>query len=249
MSRWKAASIHFLISLIVFLGLLALILLLWYPGILFNVGGGWAGLRIVIAVDLILGPLLTLVVFKTGKPGLKFDLSCIGVFQVACMIAGMAIVYGERPLAVVLAYDTFYSVNTDELLEYERDPAILESIPGSYPKLVYVELPASTIAADTAYLRSQFIGDPLYVQTENYRAFPEQAEDVRAVFRREENARRAASEAILEQVEEGCLFSRFVSSVASGFVCFDVESRRLNEFFETEVAPSVVVDTEAEEQS
>lgn len=248
MSRWKAGSIHFAISLVVFLGLLAVIFLLWFPGILFNVGGGWAGLRIVFAVDLILGPLLTLIVFKSGKPGLKFDLSCIAIFQVACMMGGMIIVYGERPLALVMAYDTFYSVDADELLEYERDPALLDSFPGAYPKLVYIELPESDIAADTAYMRAQFIGDPLYIQTENYRAFPDQPAAMRSIFRRQESAKLAASEEILSQVDESCIFSRFVSAVASGFVCFDVESRRLYEFYETDVAPPAVINTTAEDE-
>ena len=56
MSRWKAGAIHFLISLAIFLGLLAVILLLWYPGILFSIDSGWAGLQLVIGVDLIAGP-------------------------------------------------------------------------------------------------------------------------------------------------------------------------------------------------
>ena len=84
MSRWRAFAIHFGISMLVFLLLLAIILVFWFPGILFNIDGGWTGLRIIIGVDLVLGPLLTLVVFKAGKPGLKFDLACIGLFQAAC---------------------------------------------------------------------------------------------------------------------------------------------------------------------
>ena len=80
MSRWKAGGLHFLISLAIFLGLLAVIVLQWYPGILFNIDSGWAGLQLVIGVDLIAGPLLTLVVFKTGTQGLSFDLSCIAFF-------------------------------------------------------------------------------------------------------------------------------------------------------------------------
>ncbi len=241
MSRWKASAVHFSISLVVFLGLLSIILFLWYPGILFSVGGGWAGLRIVFAVDLILGPLLTLVVFKAGKPGLKFDLSCIVVFQVVCMTAGMWVVYGERPIALVLAYDTFYSIGSDELLQFDRDPEYLAGFPGAYPKLIYIELPESEIAADVANLRGQYIGDPLYIQTENYRAFPEDINAARGVFRRQASARQSASQDVLDQLDENCIFSKFVSAVASGFVCFDAEGRRLSEFYETNVAPGVAV--------
>jgi len=242
MSRWKAGAIHLLISLAVFFGLLSVILFLWYPGILFNVDRGWTGLQLLIGVDLIAGPLLTLVVFKAGKPGLNFDLSCIAVFQAACMTAGMWVVYSERPLALVLAYDTFYSVGAEEFLQHERDPQVLDSFPGAYPKLVYIELPESEIAAEIASIRAQFIGDPLYIQTENYRAMPNPDYELRSIFRVEESTRRGASEDVLNQLDESCLFSKFISPVISGFVCFDTDSRTLTKFYESGNGAAAVVE-------
>ena len=240
MSRWKAGVLHFAISLIIFLGLLAVILFLWYPGILFTIDGGFQGLRLVIGVDLIAGPLLTLIVFKSGKPGLKFDLGCIAFFQAACLAAGMWIVYSERPLALVLAYDTIYSVDAKEFQQYERDPQLLEEFSGSYPKPVYVELPESNIAAEIAMIRSQFIGDPLYIQTEKYRAMPAEFDELRGIFRGQEAARREISEAVLSQVDESCLLSKFISAAGSGYVCFDIQSRSISKFFESENAPTEV---------
>lgn len=237
MSRWKAGAIHFSISLGIFLGLLAVILLLWYPGILFNIDRGWAGLQLVIGVDLIAGPLLTLVVFKSGKKGLNFDLSCIAFFQAACMAAGIWIIYSERPIALVLAYDTFYSIDTEEFLQYERDPQLLDDFPGPYPKLIYIELPKSEFAAEIASLRAQFLGDPLYIQSENYRAMPDSVDELRAVFRAVQSARQNAPEDVLNQLDESCLFSKFVSPVARGFVCFEVDSRTLSKFYEDGSAP------------
>mgnify|MGYP003671000307 CR=1 FL=1 len=241
MSRWKASAIHFSMSLAIFLGLLAVILFIWYPGILFTIDGGWEGLRIIIGVDLIAGPLLTLIIFKSGKPGLKFDLSCIAIFQAACMSAGMWVVYSDRPLALVLAYDTFYSVDAKEFLQYERDPQLLEDFPGSYPKLIYIELPESDIAAEIAAIRAQFIGDPIYIETENYRVMPADIDELRGVFRGEQSARRGATETVLNQLDESCVLSKFVSSVASGLVCFDTQNRSLSSFYETVGAPAVVV--------
>ena len=242
MSRWKAGAIHFSISLVIFLGLLAVILFLWYPGILFNIDRGWAGLQLVIGVDLIAGPLLTLVVFKTGKKGLTFDLSCIAFFQAACMFAGMWVIYSERPLALVLAYDTFYSVDAEEFLQHERDPQTLEDFPGPYPKLIYIELPESEIAAQIASMRAQFIGDPLYIQTEKYRAMPDSVDELRSVFRAEQSARRGVSEGVLSQLDESCLFSKFVSPVTSGFVCFETDSRTLSKFYLSESAPAAIAE-------
>lgn len=231
MSRWKAFAIHFSISLAVFLVLLAVILLVWYPGILFSIDGGWTGLRIVIGVDLVLGPLLTLIVFKAGKPGLKFDLSCIGIAQIGCMAAGMWIVYTERPIALILAYDTIYSVAAQEFAEFGKDPSILEDFPGSYPKLVYTQLPENEIQADIVSIRSQFIGDPLYIQTDRYRPLPESESEVIAAFRREAAVRNTLSEDLIDRLQDSCRLARFISSVTSGYVCYDSGSRSLSEFF------------------
>jgi hypothetical protein len=232
MSRWKAGAIHFSISLMLFIGLLAIILLLWYPGILFSIDRGWAGLQLVIGVDLMAGPLLTLVVFKTGKKGLKFDLCCIAFFQAACMTAGMWVIYSERPVALVLAWDAIYSVDTEEFIEYGRDPNILKDFPGPFPKLIYVELPESDIAAEIASVRAQFIGDPLYMQTENYRAMPIEADEIQSVFRRMESTKAEAPEPISNQLNPSCMFSKFVSSLVSGFVCFDPQSRKIDAYYE-----------------
>jgi len=232
MSRWQAFGIHLAISVVVLTALMALIFLLWYPGILFNVDGGWTGLRIVIGVDLVLGPLLTLVVYKSGKPGLRFDLTCIVVFQAVCMAGGMFIVHAERPLALVLAYDTFFSLSATEFEDYGKDVGVLDGIPGNYPKLVYTELPEDSVQADIVAIRGQFIGDPLFIQTERYRPLPEAGTEL--VFIQEETVRASVSEGFKTSLPDGCLLARFVSSVKSGFVCFDAEAMRLDSFYEQE---------------
>lgn len=236
MSRWQAFGIHLAISTVLLLVMLLIIFWIWFPGILFSVDGGWTGLRIVIGVDLVLGPLMTLVVYKAGKPGLTFDLTAIAVFQLSCMTAGMWIVYNERPLALVLAYDTIYSISAKELEDYDRDPALLDDFAGPYPKLIYAELPEAEFAAEVAALRSQFIGEPLYIQTERYRPMPQ--EDTIAVFRWQSQVRESVDSALLELLPEGCLFAKFVSAVTSGYVCFNPEERRLEEFYPFEYEQS-----------
>ena len=175
---------------------------------------------------------MNLVVFKLGKPGLKFDLTAIAVFQLSCMAAGMSIVYNERPLALVLAYDTIYSIAAQEFEDFEKDPAILSDFPGSYPKLIYTELPEGEVAADVAALRSQFIGDPLYIQTDRYR--PMTAENAAAIFRRDSDVRESVSDDLRGQLPENCLFAKFVSVITSGYVCFDPERLQLDSFYENE---------------
>ena len=109
MKRFGAFGIHLGISALIFIGLAYLVLFQWYPDMFFTTDGGWQGIRIIILVDMVLGPLLTLIVFKPGKPGLKFDLTCIGVFQLVCLAAGTYLVYNERPLAMVYVDGQFTS--------------------------------------------------------------------------------------------------------------------------------------------
>lgn len=118
MSRYQASFYHFLISLGIFVVLAYLVLVQWYPDFFFAIDGGWEGMRIIIGVDLILGPLLTLVVFKAGKPGLKFDLMMIALIQGGALIAGTWIVYSERPTFFVYYDRAFYSSSGDTFERY-----------------------------------------------------------------------------------------------------------------------------------
>ena len=67
MTRLTAALAHFLLSLIVFLVVVIVLVLFWYPEPHFNASGGWQGLKIAASIDLILGPLLTFVIFNPKK--------------------------------------------------------------------------------------------------------------------------------------------------------------------------------------
>ena len=146
----------------------------------------------------------------------------------------MWIVYTERPVALVLAYDTFYSLAAQEFEAFGKDPGMLEKFPGAYPKLIYIELPANDIQADIINLRSQFIGDPLYIQTDRYQAFPPSVDEIGAVFRREVAVRENVDESLLNELDKSCLLSKFISALKAGYVCFDPEGKTLSGFYENE---------------
>lgn len=232
MNRWKAFLIHFAISLAVFAVLLAIILLIWYPGLMFALGGGWEGLRIVIGVDLVLGPLLTLIVFKEGKPSLKFDLSCIGIFQILCLSAGVWIVYNERPVVLAIEYDTVYSLTAREFSYYGNDMDDLTQFDGPFPKTVYIQLPENDQEAAFLSIEQQLNGEPLYGRAENYLPLSSDKGTARSLFRKEQMVRFNAHESIINQLGENCVFSKFVSVSSKGLVCFDLETLTITDFFE-----------------
>ena len=104
-----------------------LVVKVWYPDFFFQTDGGWQGLRLLLGVDLVLGPMLTLIVYRAGKPGLRFDLTVIGLVQLICLTAGVWIVHGERPLAIVYTDGSFYSVTAQSFKEIDisGNPGIL----------------------------------------------------------------------------------------------------------------------------
>jgi hypothetical protein len=144
MSRWRAAGIHLLISVGVAAGVLALMLGVWYGPTLFRAMGGALLALILIGVHLVMGPALTLVVFRSGKRGLKFDLAAIGLLQLAALLYGCYIIALARPAFIVFVKDQFQVVTVAELepqsLAQAKYPQYRRA-PWSGPELVYGEWP------------------------------------------------------------------------------------------------------------
>ncbi len=182
MSRYRAFAIHFAISFAIFLALAWFVIYLWYPAFFFETDGGWQGIRIIVAVDLVLGPLLTLVVFKADKPSLKFDLAAIGVVQLLALTGGVYVVHSERPLAMVHVDGEFFSMNAQAYIDAGLAVPDLSRFPGPWPKWVSMPLPADPVESATFRTDAFRRGTPLRAIAERYRAFdPVDIDGVEAV--------------------------------------------------------------------
>lgn len=115
MSRWKAASLHLCISIVVAAIASGLLLGVWYPPPYFYADGAGKLLALVVGVDVSIGPLLTLVVFKHGKRGLKFDLALIAVLQAAALVYGFHVLVGSRPVFMAATVDRFVLVSANNI--------------------------------------------------------------------------------------------------------------------------------------
>ncbi|MRX28177.1 TfpX/TfpZ family type IV pilin accessory protein [Kangiella sp. HZ709] len=150
MTRTRAALTHFGISVIVFAMFLSLVFFVWYAWP-FNLTQGIAEIVYIMAgVDVVLGPLLTLIVFKAGKKSLKFDLSVIALIQVAALVYGAMIIYQERPAYIVYNVDRYSVVGVSEV-NFEESP-IPEQAIGllEKPKFIYAVLPQGNEAMEVA---------------------------------------------------------------------------------------------------
>lgn len=115
MTRWRAAGAHLAISALVAVAVVALLLLVWYPGPLYEAGGGERLTFILVAIDIVVGPILTLLVFRAGKPGMKFDLAVIALLQAAFLAYGLSVISAARPAFVVFTIDRFVAVGANQI--------------------------------------------------------------------------------------------------------------------------------------
>lgn len=144
LNRYQAAGIHLAISTVVAATVLAALLLVWYPQPYFRLAGGAGLMLILIGVDVVMGPLLTLIVFDPRKKSLKFDLAVIGLLQLAAFAYGISVIAQARPAYVVFSGDHFTVVAANQInpesLAAAKPP--YDDLPVDGPRIVGAKLPA-----------------------------------------------------------------------------------------------------------
>lgn len=111
--RLKASAIHLVLSLAVAALAAVLVFGIWYPYPYREISGGRELFLLVVAVDVILGPLITLAVFNRRKPWteLRRDLATVALIQLAALGYGLWTVYVARPVHMVFEIDRFRVVH------------------------------------------------------------------------------------------------------------------------------------------
>ena len=146
-AKFAAFGTHLAISVLIILAFLTITFFVWYPYPYFDIHGGRDILTILVTVDLVLGPLLTLVVFKPGKPGLKFDLSCIAIAQIAALLYGGLVIFNQRPVVIAFVVDRFNIMSAKDIdlshlkNEQLRNNKALHDVFRIGPLPVYVSMP------------------------------------------------------------------------------------------------------------
>lgn len=99
--RIKYFLTHLSGSIIVGLLLIVLVFFIWYPAPLAAAEGVITILFMLLVVDVIIGPLLSLLVYKEGKKTLKMDLSIIILVQALALSYGVYAIAQSRPAWIV----------------------------------------------------------------------------------------------------------------------------------------------------
>ncbi|WP_042891214.1 TfpX/TfpZ family type IV pilin accessory protein [Acinetobacter junii] len=128
-------SISFLIALLV----VGLVFFIWYSSPLATAVGVTHIFLMLLVIDVILGPLLGLLIYKEGKKTLKFDLSVIILIQIAALCYGVFSIEQGRPAWLVFHADRFELVRKNDL--------ILENIGQAQPQFQQVSWTGPQFAA------------------------------------------------------------------------------------------------------
>lgn len=139
--RLTASGVHLAISLIIAACAALLVFGLWYPHPYPEVSGGRSLFVLLITVDVVIGPLVTLAIFNKSKPKreLATDLTIVGFLQIAALAYGLWTVFEARPIHLVFEYSRFSVVHAADI-----EPSLLSKAP---PALRDLPLTGPTIIA------------------------------------------------------------------------------------------------------
>lgn len=144
--KFIATGIHFVVTLLLAAIAAALIFLIWFPDPFQDMIGGTELFMLIVGSDLVLGPLVSLVIYNSRKSRRKLliDYAVVGVIQVAALLYGVSIMAEARPVYVAFSADRYEIVLAGDLKAQElaaaRDPRFAQ-VPWTGPQYVGVVVP------------------------------------------------------------------------------------------------------------
>lgn len=180
-TRLRAGLIHLSISAVVAAMAVGVVFLLWYPSPL-HVAVGVTGIFfIVLGVDVVLGPLLTTVVYRQGKKSLRFDLAVIALLQLTAFAYGLWTVAEGRPAWLVYNADRFDLVQAYQIDQRKIGAAAAEyrSAPWTGPRWVYARRPENPDEQQAMIMEALMAGVDMAQHPELYRPLDNAAESMR----------------------------------------------------------------------
>ena len=141
MSRIRFFRIRLAISAAVLLPVYAVVRTLWFPGAYYDISGAPRQFWILAAVVLVVGPVLTTLVWRPGKKGMLFDIVALAGLEVVIVVVAATLLYLRQPYYTVFATDRFEAVPRDEVFDFVQAREQFGSRAGHEPRLVFASLP------------------------------------------------------------------------------------------------------------
>lgn len=108
-AKLRATALHFVFTFCIGALSASVIFFIWYPSPYTSISGGMGLWRILIIVELVLGPLMSLVIYNPAKSikQLMVDYSLVALVQVGALAYGVHMLYDVRPVFLVFVKDRF----------------------------------------------------------------------------------------------------------------------------------------------
>jgi hypothetical protein len=173
--------IHLSVSTLVALLAVVVVFWVWYPAPLHSAVGVTEIFFIVLGVDVVIGPLLTTVVYKQGKKSLRFDLATIALLQLTAFAYGIWTVAEGRPAWLVFSADRFDLVQAYQVDLRKQDEAKPEyrSVPWFGPHWVSARGPSGADKRQTILFEAMFAGVDVPQRPELYQPLEAEGDAIR----------------------------------------------------------------------
>lgn len=144
----------------------------WYPAPLHQALGVTKIFLLLLLVDVVLGPLMTLLVFKPGKKSWTLDISIIVLLQFSALGYGLWTVANGRPLWMVFNVDRFDVVQAVDIDARRLSEALPEFRQGGWlgPEWVGAVRPTDEALSQQILFESALGGSDLAQRPELYRS-------------------------------------------------------------------------------
>ncbi|TNF89522.1 MAG: hypothetical protein EP300_05205 [Gammaproteobacteria bacterium] len=133
---------HLGLSIVIFIVMVYQIYYNWYPQPYFSIDGGWQGVRIVAAVDLVLGPLITFLIFDLSKSRreIVLDLITIVTIQLGALSYGIYQTHSQRPVLLAQIGQFMISATMEQVDGKVGSASDLYLYSDEKPPIIYADL-------------------------------------------------------------------------------------------------------------
>lgn len=181
----RAALKHLLISLPVAAAVAALVFGLWYPRPYGELAGGQGLFWLIVIVDVVCGPLLTLVIYDLKKPRAELvrDIGLVVLIQLVALAYGLNSLAQARPVWLAFEKDSFRVVSVPDITPgtLELAPEPLRSLSLTGPKPLGVRLAQGTDPDFLENVQQSMAGNHAAFRPDRWVPYSDQATEVARV--------------------------------------------------------------------
>ena len=166
--KFKAFLIHLVISISILLIVFCFIYFLWYPSPLLKATGVEHIFFLLACIDVVLGPILTFIIYKKNKKTLNFDLAVIGFLQLVALLYGLHSLLISKPAWIVFNQNRFEMVQYNQIIDTSIEDSKFTAGLWNKPSFVAVELSSDKSKRSNQVIQEVLTGVSLTQQPENY---------------------------------------------------------------------------------